>query len=196
LWTFSPGASYIRGIDDVGDVNGDTLHDIAIMTQQPGKLIVLNGLNGSSLFEYTFGTTLNERGDRVIAINSIDTNLSKEMVAGSRDGRLICFSGGPNTVIGVNSNSRKIPANFALYQNYPNPFNPVTKINFDIPKSSHVNLRIFDVLGREVAVLVNENMKPGKYEAEWNASQFASGVYFYEINTDDFRDVKKMILIK
>ncbi len=196
LWTFSPGASYIRGIDDVGDVNGDTLHEVAIMTQQPGKLIVLNGLNGSSLFEYTFGTTLNERGDRVISINSIDTNLSKEMVAGSRDGRLICFSGGPNSVIGVNSNSGKIPANYALYQNYPNPFNPVTKINFDIPKSSHVKLRIFDVLGREVAVLVNENMKPGKYEAEWNASQFASGVYFYEINTDDFRDVKKMILVK
>jgi hypothetical protein len=196
LWTVSPGASYTRGIDDIGDVNGDTLHDIAVMTQQPGKLIVFNGLNGSVLFEYTFGTTLNERGDRVIAINSIDTNLSKEMVAGSRDGRLICFSGGPNTVIGVNSNSGKIPVNYALYQNYPNPFNPVTKINFDLPKSSHVKLRIFDVLGREVAVLVNENMKPGKYETEWNASQFASGVYFYEINTDDFRDVKKMILVK
>jgi hypothetical protein len=59
-----------------------------------------------------------------------------------------------------------------------------------------VKLRIFDVLGREVAVLVNENMKPGKYEAEWNASQFASSVYFYEMNTDDFRDVKKMILVK
>jgi len=196
LWTMTPGASYTRGIDDIGDVNGDTLHDIAIMTQQPSKLIIYNGLNGSTLFEYTFGTTLNERGDRVIAINSIDTNLSKEIVAGSRDGRLICFSGGPNSVIGINTNGQNIPLSFALHQNYPNPFNPETKINFDIPKSANVKLRIFDVLGREVEVLVNENMKPGKYEVSWNALKYASGVYFYELSSGDFRDVKKMMFVK
>ncbi len=196
LWTSSPFASYIRGIDDIGDVNGDTLHDIAVMTQQPSKLDVMSGVDGQILFEYTFGTSLNERGDRVIAINSIDTNLSKEMVAGSRDGRLICFSGGPNTLIGITSNTQTIPANFALYQNYPNPFNPETKINFDIPKSSQVSLKIYDVLGREVAVLVNENMKPGKYARIWNATMVASGVYFYELNAGDYKDVKKMILVK
>jgi HYDIN/CFA65/VesB-like, Ig-like domain/Secretion system C-terminal sorting domain/PQQ-like domain len=196
LWTVALGASYTRGIDDIGDVNGDTLHEIAVITQQPAILFVLNGKDGTTLFQYTFGTSINERGDRVIAINSIDTNLSKEMVAGSRDGRLICFSGGPNTVIGVKPITENVPAEYRLYQNYPNPFNPVTKIKFDIPKSSHVKLRIFDILGREVAVLADENLKPGKYERLWNASMFASGVYFYEIDAGEYREVKKMILVK
>jgi hypothetical protein len=127
LWSAPLASSYTRGIDDIGDVNGDTLHDIAVMTQQPGKLVVLNGNNGGILFEYVFGTSIAQRGDRVIAINSIDTNLSKEMVAGCRDGRIICFSGGNNTAVGINPGNKNIPGNFALYQNYPNPFNPVTK---------------------------------------------------------------------
>ncbi len=196
LWTSSPAASYTRGIDDIGDVNGDTLHDIAVMTQQPGKLIVYNGTNGNTLFEYTFGTSIQERGDRVAGMNSIDGNPSKEMLAGSRDGRLICFSGGPNSVIGIKSSGQSIPLTFALHQNYPNPFNPVTKINFDVPNSSHVKLRIFDILGREIDVLVNERLKPGRYDAVWNATTYASGVYFCELSADDFRDVKKMMLVK
>jgi hypothetical protein len=185
LWTSNPAASYIRGIDNIGDVNGDTINDIAIMTQLPSKLIIYNGQNGSSLFEYTFGTTINQRGDRVIGINSIDTNLSKEMVAGSRDGRLICFSGGPNSVIGIKPNGENIPVSFALHQNYPNPFNPVTKINFDVPITAHVKLRVYDILGREVEVLVNENMKPGNYDVAWNAVNYASGVYFYELESPE-----------
>lgn len=196
LWSAPLGSSYLRGIDDIGDVNGDTLHDIAVMTQQPGKLVVLNGNNGAILFEYLWGTNIAQRGDRVIAINSIDTNLSKEMVAGCRDGRIKCFSGGSNTVVGISSNNQNIPANFVLNQNYPNPFNPVTKISFNIPKYSNVKLRIFDVLGKETAVLVNENLNPGTYNIEWNASGVSSGVYFYELSAGDFREVKKMMLVK
>ena len=196
LWTVSPAASYVRGIADVGDVSGDTISDIVIMTQLPSKLVVMDGTDGSTLFQYTFGTTINQRGDRVIALNSIDTNQSKEMVAGSRDGRLICFSGGKETPIGIKSNEQNIPVNFKLYQNFPNPFNPVTKIKFDVPRTSHVTLKIYDILGREVAVLVNENLKPGSYERLWNAGMFASGVYFSEITADGFRSVKKMMLVK
>ena len=196
IWSAPLASSYIRGIDDIGDVNGDTLHDIAVMTQQPGKLVVLNGNNGAVLFEYVFGPTISQRGDRVIAINSIDTNLSKEMVAGCRDGRIKCFSGGSNTAVGISSNNQNIPVNFKLNQNYPNPFNPSTKISFSIPVYSSVKLRIFDMLGRETAVLVNENLNPGTYNIEWNAANFASGVYFYELNAGDYREVRKMILLK
>ncbi|MBZ0201854.1 MAG: SBBP repeat-containing protein [Ignavibacteria bacterium] len=104
--------------------------------------------------------------------------------------------------IGIQIISTEIPSAFSLQQNYPNPFNPTTKIRFDVPIDSrlrgndNVVLKIYDALGREVAVLVNENLKPGTYEADWNASSFPSGVYFYTLKTDGFTETKKMILIK
>jgi hypothetical protein len=85
---------------------------------------------------------------------------------------------------------------YGLYQNYPNPFNPVTNIKFDIPKSGFVNLKVYDMLGKEIAVLVNDNLTEGSYNVAWNASRFASGVYFYRIVADDFTDIKRMILLK
>jgi hypothetical protein len=96
---------------------------------------------------------------------------------------------------------------FTLNQNYPNPFNPTTKIRFSIPPliseaRSHgvrermVNLIVYDLLGREVATLVNEQLKPGTYEADWDASNFAGGVYFYKLISADFSETKKMILVK
>ncbi len=85
---------------------------------------------------------------------------------------------------------------FSLYQNYPNPFNPSTAIKFDIPKSSHVQIVVYDILGREVQQLLNEEKKPGSYEVTWDASGFASGVYFYKIITDELIETKKMVLMK
>ncbi|MBE2228523.1 MAG: T9SS type A sorting domain-containing protein [Ignavibacteria bacterium] len=90
---------------------------------------------------------------------------------------------------------------FKLYQNYPNPFNPSTKIKFEIPQNVEttrrvVSLRIFDILGREVRSLVNENLKHGIYEADFNAADLPSGVYFYKLNAGEFTETKKMILLK
>ncbi len=196
LWQKSFSASYIRDAGLLGDITGDTIGEVLYSTQQPGKVFVLNGTDGEILFEYTFGTSINERADRVAMVSSVDGNQSNEFIAVSRDGRVKFFSGGPNGVIGISGNNNSVPKSFALYQNYPNPFNPVTQIKFDVPRVSNVKLVIFDVLGREVAVLVNGEMKPGVYNADWNASSFASGVYFYEIKAGDYRDVKKMILVK
>ena len=102
---------------------------------------------------------------------------------------------------GVTKNENKIPSTYALSQNYPNPFNPSTKIKFDIPKSSYVKLIVYDILGREIKILVNEKLNAGKFEVNWPAptgdgSDYPSGVYFYKLITDDFVDVKKMVLIK
>jgi hypothetical protein len=83
-----------------------------------------------------------------------------------------------------------------LKQNYPNPFNPLTNIRFDIPRSSNVNLIIYNALGREVTILVNEKLSTGSYEVDWNASGYPSGVYFYKLETDDFVKARKMVLIK
>ncbi len=95
---------------------------------------------------------------------------------------------------GVSNNGN--PVNFSLSQNYPNPFNPTTSIKYEIPKNSFVSLKIFNVLGIEVTSLVNETKHPGSYETSWDASAFPSGVYFYELNTGDFKERKKMVLIK
>jgi photosystem II stability/assembly factor-like uncharacterized protein len=105
---------------------------------------------------------------------------------------------------GIKVLSSNIPENFSLPQNYPNPFNPVTKIKFAIPLSRGVSagrgvlvsLVIYDVLGREIATLVNEQLSPGTYEAEWDGSNFASGVFFYKLTTSDYTETKKMVLIK
>jgi hypothetical protein len=93
----------------------------------------------------------------------------------------------------INSN---MPKEFNLSQNYPNPFNPVTKINFAIPKSGFVTLKIYDILGREIKTLVNEVKQPGYYTVDFNGSSLASGVYFYRIVAGNFINVKRMILIK
>jgi hypothetical protein len=103
--------------------------------------------------------------------------------------------GGCTGPVGI-TNHNQTPLVYELKQNYPNPFNPATKIAYALPKSGSVKLVVFDVLGREVAVLVNEYKKSGTYEVDFDASRLSSGVYFYRINAGDFTDTKKMLLIK
>jgi photosystem II stability/assembly factor-like uncharacterized protein len=108
-----------------------------------------------------------------------------------------------SSLVGIISQNL-IPKDFHLYQNYPNPFNPATKIKFSIPPyeagKGDVSLIVYDALGREVAVLVNEQLKPGTYEVEWSAageaSNYPSGVYFYKLTAGDFSDTKKLVLVK
>jgi hypothetical protein len=85
---------------------------------------------------------------------------------------------------------------FALYQNYPNPFNPSTTIRYDVPRESKVKLIVYDILGREVATIVDEVKKPGSYQSIWNATRFASGVYFYRLQAGENSAVKKLLLLK
>jgi hypothetical protein len=102
---------------------------------------------------------------------------------------------GCGTVTGISTN-QNLPKQYNLSQNYPNPFNPVTKISFDIPKSSLVSLKVYDVLGKEVASLVNEVKNPGSYIVDFNGVSLSSGIYFYKLETNGFTSVKKMMLIK
>jgi hypothetical protein len=88
------------------------------------------------------------------------------------------------------------PAEFRLEQNYPNPFNPATKIRFQLPVKSYVKLEIYDILGRRISKLIDEEMNAGKYESEFNGGRFASGVYIYRIQAGNFVSTKKMILLK
>jgi hypothetical protein len=101
-------------------------------------------------------------------------------------------------------NETGVPRFYSLYQNYPNPFNPSTTIRFEIPQVSHVSLKVFDILGRKVITLVHEEKKAGSYDVLFDASRFASGVYFYQLRAGDpstssgqsFVETKKMIFLK
>jgi hypothetical protein len=89
-----------------------------------------------------------------------------------------------------------VPKSFALHQNYPNPFNPVTMINYQLPMINDVDLSIYNVLGQKVATLVSERTQAGHHQVEWDASGFASGVYYYRIEAGEFIDIKKMVLLR
>ena len=124
-----------------------------------------------------------------------------------------------SVITDVGTNDSNIPLHFTLYQNYPNPFNPATTIKYSIPTRSvmlnsfqhlnnseipkrvrddnvNVSLKIYDILGREVATLVNQKQNPGKYEVEWDASNYPSGIYFYKLKSGNYVETKKMILLK
>lgn len=100
------------------------------------------------------------------------------------------------STIGFINLSTEIPNEYTLSQNYPNPFNPATKISFSLPKASFVRMVVFDVTGKVVETLVDENLSAGSYEVDFDASKLTSGVYFCRITTDGFTDTKKMILVK
>lgn len=99
-------------------------------------------------------------------------------------------------VVGVVTDHFRFPKSFTLAQNYPNPFNPTTKIRYNIPELSLITLKVYDVLGNEIATLVNEEKPIGSYDIDFNANQLPSGVYFYQLIAGDFVAIKKMILMK
>ncbi len=96
----------------------------------------------------------------------------------------------------VDNNGHVIPKEFALYQNFPNPYNPTTMIQYAIPHEQRVQLTVFDLLGREVAVLVDQQQEAGSYRAEFDASSLSTGMYFYRLQAGEFSQVKKFMLVK
>ncbi|MBZ0182570.1 MAG: family 10 glycosylhydrolase [Melioribacteraceae bacterium] len=106
----------------------------------------------------------------------------------------------PDVIVSVEDSEKEItqnvPSKFMLEQNYPNPFNPTTSIEYSVPSSEYVSLKVYDVLGNEVASLVNENKTAGSYRIDFNASTLSSGVYFYKITAGNYTETKKMMLIK
>lgn len=140
----------------------------------------------------------NEASSSIVPVCAIYRNGNNKYSA-------IAYSGaGPSSVYynmeslvtGINPVSSEIPSAFKLEQNYPNPFNPVTNIKFSITKAGLVTLKIYDITGKEVAQLVNQNLNAGTFNYDFDASALPSGIYFYRINAEGFSDVKKMILVK
>ncbi len=101
-----------------------------------------------------------------------------------------------SNLVGIEQISTQLPESYVLAQNYPNPFNPTTTVRFDIPKEAFVKVAVFNVMGQEVETLVNQDVKAGQYKVTWDASRYASGIYFYKLIANDYVSTKKMILIK
>lgn len=189
-WTITPnssGTEIIKGITGVGNY----WWYVRFLSN---KIYCTSNDGDTWLVQYTAPT------------NSGYNHITKGRNSGTRlwaariDGGISVYDGIP----GIKSVSAEIPDNYSLSQNYPNPFNPETIIRFQIERLSDVKLIIYDLLGREVATLVNKQLKPGTYEADWDASNFSSGVYFYKIIAGDpstgsgqvFTETKKMVLMK
>lgn len=109
------------------------------------------------------------------------------------DVELISFA---DTITDVRNKRNAVPDAFQLFQNYPNPFNPSTTISFSLPSKSFVTLKIFDLLGREVATIVSDEMSAGSYSKQWNAGNMSSGVYLYRLRAVNFTETKKLVLLK
>ena len=126
---------------------------------------------------YTLGVT--DRAGNSYSYTGYSVTLTRELI-----------------VTGAASQTGNAPAGYSLSHNYPNPFNPSTTIKFELPKSSVVRLSVYDILGREVAVLVNERREAGVYEVKFDGSNLASGVYFYRLTAGDFVSTKRMLVLR
>ncbi len=197
----SPTGGNNLGAGLLGDLNADGYPEIGVASLD-NKAWVFNGKDGDTVFTYSFGPGSNSFATEAVwGMDDIDRNGTLEFIAGWRDGFVVAFSGGFDVPVGVKGNLIFIPAEYSLEQNYPNPFNPSTIIEFMIPVQAEVSLKIYDLLGSEVATLVNEVRDAGQHFVQWNGKNgmgqsVNSGIYFYTMKAGDFVSTKKMMLLK
>jgi hypothetical protein len=179
------GASYVTGIGNLS-ITGQDIVTIKYDSSGIQKwLASFNGVVGNGT-DQGHSVAVDPAGNVFVAGSSQGGGVRSD------DYTTIMYS----QPIGIQQISNQVPGTFNLTQNYPNPFNPSTKINFALPKDAFAKIIIYDVLGREVTKLVNENLKRGTYEADWDAANFSSGIYFYRLESDGYAETKKMILMK
>jgi hypothetical protein len=183
------GAILFSGASDQQDYEGITL--------------LARDINNNALYSYNFGKS---EGDfRVTNIPYGTYELVAQKVGlDNAVSQIVTIDPFNNQITGINLNfifsdvqsETKIPDGYVLYQNYPNPFNPITNINFSIASESFVLLKVYDILGKELATLVSDNLKVGNYKVTFDGAKFTSGVYFYRLQAGEFSNVRKMIFIK
>jgi photosystem II stability/assembly factor-like uncharacterized protein len=124
----------------------------------------------------------------------LDYHLGTNTIKIGTHGRGVWKLNGP--LVGIVNSASSVPDNYSLYQNYPNPFNPVTKIKYSVKQSGIVKLKVYDALGRNVSVIVNQNQSPGTYEVVFDAANLTSGIYFYQLEAGNYSETKKMMVLK
>jgi hypothetical protein len=150
--------------------------------------------------DWSMANNLIPAGDSLevmVSFTPVDSNLVADTLLIENNDRpvLVKLSGQGHVVTGI-KDLAGLPKKYALYAAYPNPFNPVTNIEFDLPKNSNVELKIYNILGEEIITLISKSMNAGKHKYTWNANRLASGVYLYRIKAGGFNKVRKMILLR
>ena len=170
--------------DDKGDSSGS-----AYIFSREGS----NWVEGAKLLAFDgsasdwFGWSVSIAGDYAVVGAYLDDD------NGENSGSAYVYSG---IIVGIDDENRGLPTEFTLSQNYPNPFNPNTMIEYELPNQSNVKLIIYNLRGEEVALLFNGTMPAGNHQVTWNASNFASGIYFYRLRAGNFVQTKKMVLLR
>ncbi|MEJ2614020.1 MAG: 5'-nucleotidase C-terminal domain-containing protein [Ignavibacteriaceae bacterium] len=185
-YTYNPNGAPFSRITSA-EINGTPINPDSIysVTANELALLFLNYLNitPDNLFLYKDSTEFQVLSEYIA---------TRQTISPVVEGRIIADT----VTVGVKTNSDLIPHSFQLMQNYPNPFNPTTYFEFRISDFGLVTLKVYDTLGREVAIIVNKELPAGNYKYEWNASWLASGVYIYRLQAGSFVDTKKLILMK
>lgn len=170
-----------------GSMNMPYYHD--------ANTITVVGNYGVILRSYDGGTSWTIQGNQSNEyLHDVDFSNPSIGIAVGKNGTIVKTTSGG--LVNVSLQSTLTPESFSLKQNFPNPFNPSTQINFDIKNATFASLKVFDMNGREVKTLVNENLAAGSYQINLNASDLNSGVYFYTLKTNEYTETKKMMLIK
>lgn len=154
--------------------------------------------DGGNTYAYTLSTNTSNDGSEIVNLPSINSSLCRIKVEAADNifFDISNYNFNVSNLVSISGNLIENPDSYILMQNFPNPFNPETSISFNLPKSSFVELKIFDSKGSEVSTLVNENLQTGSYQFNFNANNLPSGVYLYRLRTSDFSETKRMILLK
>ena len=178
------GNVYVTGntrTDTIGSTDYTTIKYNASGVQQ----WVISYDGGANSYDYVTGIGLDAFNNVIVSGYSIGAGADYDIAT-------IKYS----QVVAVTPVSTQTPDEYKLFQNYPNPFNPVTNIKYSVPTDSKVKITVYDILGKEIKVLVDENLRAGKYDVKFDASALPSGTYFYKLEARGFNEIKKMILIK
>jgi hypothetical protein len=198
LWTYTGMGDEVQSAEFSKNGNilvasswGDLSHqfnDLLVWKVSSGSNLPIFGVNSPGSF---FCSSVSNNGSTVIGSGKA----VHARLFGSGGQLYNIFIDTNDTPVGV-VNNQNSPSEYSLKQNYPNPFNPSTQIDYAIQQDGFVNITVFDVLGREAAVLVNKYAKSGKYSVTFDASSLSSGIYFYKITSGSFSETRKMILQK
>lgn len=173
-------------------VCADTNNAIVLGTSRQARFFSTDGFESNSFRKYSKGIGLYHEYRQ--GFSGTYTCTSQMTLLGCIINGVVY--GDTSMLVGIEQVSGEIPLKFSLSQNYPNPFNPATTISIEIPKSEFVSLTVSDALGREVETILSKQLNPGSYQAEWDAANYPSGVYYYILSAGEYTETKKMVLIK
>jgi hypothetical protein len=166
------GGMYAQRLDTLGEQLWDT-NDVVLNIPMFSDMYVTNNCAGGAIG---------------VGFHQFDFSIRAQQV--NKYGQL------GQVITSINDISNQLPLEFILYQNYPNPFNPTTQLKFDLKDNGFVKLVVYDILGREVKILVNEDRHAGRYEVGFNAQNLSSGIYFYKLQAGNYVMTKKLLLLK